>query len=133
MNEQMQKDSNKDAQFKNRRKKADWVTKAASILSVIAWIIVIVMLLLLDRAQPQSADFFTHVFRSTVHSSWNSSLLRTSFIMLVSAFFICALAMILNILRHRRKTDKYKKSIIILGVLSLIGLILFMIRFKYYL
>ena len=120
-------------QAADRRKKTDWVTKAASILSVVAWLIAITMLLCLERAQPQRADFFTYFFGVTINSYWNTSLLRAALVLLLTALGICALAMVFNIMRSRRKTDKYKKSIIILGVITLAGLIAFLTVFGPYL
>lgn len=122
-------ETNEEVQRQERRRKTDWVTKAASILSIIAWLLAVVMLLCLDRAQPEKAGFFTSLFGITVNSRWNTSLLRTSFLFLVLALGVCALAMIFNIMRSRRKTDKYKKSIIILGGITIIGIVVFIIAF----
>lgn len=133
MSDRSPRNSDENAQFVDRRKKADWVTKAASILSVVAWVIAIAMLLLLERAQPQQSNLFTNLLGVTIQSSWNTSLLRIAFILLVAALGVCTIAMIFNALRNRRKTDKYKKSIIILGSITLVGIVLFLYRFGAYL
>lgn len=108
-----------------RRRRADWVTRAASILSAVAWLVSFVTLLLLERARPEQENFFTHLFGAVVDSRWNTGLIRTAFLLLALAFVLCAGALIFNALRQRRKSDKYKKSILILGALTLAGLVLF--------
>lgn len=125
--------SGEEPRFEDRRKKADWMTKAASVLSLVSWFMSMVMLLCLDRASPETENLFSRLLGTAVRSTWNTSLLRTAFLLLLLAFCICAIAMIFNILRNRRKSDKYKKSIIILGALTLIGIVAFLIRFGAYL
>jgi hypothetical protein len=41
---------------------------------------------------------------------------------------VCAAGFILNLLRQRRKEDKISKSIIVLGSISLAGIIWYLVR-----
>ena len=119
--------------FHERRRQADWVVNAAAALSFISWLVAFSVVLLLDVASPERANFFSNVFEGTVRAAWNPTLLPVAFILLILAVCSCIAAFIFNMLRMRRKTDKYRKSIIIIGVLTIIGFIAFTVRFGGYL
>ncbi|MDR1620228.1 MAG: hypothetical protein LBS18_06170 [Clostridiales bacterium] len=115
--------------FVERRRSKDWVTKAVPIFSVIGWLASLVMLVFLDRAKPPSSDFFSRYFGAQLRTEWNVSLLRTALITLITVFCFCVFGFLFNAARHRRKTDKYNKSILILGIISLAGIIAFVLVF----
>ncbi len=46
-----------------------------------------------------------------------------SIYLLIAIFVLCAVSLILESMRHQRKTDKYSKSIIFFGILSFLGII----------
>lgn len=50
------------------------------------------------------------------------------FIILVLNFAVCTMGFIFNMARHRRKTDRFNKSIIIMGLLSLAGILWYLFR-----
>ena len=120
------------AQIERRRRK-DWVSKSIGIISGIGWVLSIVSLLLLETASPDKSNFFSRFLGAPVRGSWNSTVLMISFVSLVTVFAACALGMVFNILRHRRKSDRFNRSIIILGIASIIGIALFLVRFGSYL
>ena len=113
----------------DRRKKADWVVKLATILSLVSWVVAFLVWVVLDRASPEKEQLFSRYFDIAVRDYWNTSLLPVAFALLVTSLCICIFAFFLNMLRMKRKTDKYKKSIIIIGVITIVGIVLFIIRF----
>ena len=115
--------------FTDRRKKDDWVTKTATILSVVSWVVAFIVWVLVDKAQPEKEHLFTRMLGFSVRDYWDESLLQISFMLLIASLCICVSAFIFNMLRKRRKTDSYKKSIIVIGAVTIIGVILFIIRF----
>lgn len=112
-----------------RRKNADWMVKGATILSIISWILTISALLTLDVAAPTRENLFTHLMGGAERITWNEITLLITFSLIVISILSCIGAFIFNMLRMRRKTDKYKKSIIIIGLMTLVGFVVFMIRF----
>jgi hypothetical protein len=46
-----------------------------------------------------------------------------SIYMLIVIFALCAITLLLESMRHHRKTDKFSKSIVIFGILSFLGII----------
>ena len=117
------------SEFVERRKKVDWVVRMATILSVLSWIVATVVLFVLDRAQPDKEHMFTRFFSIAVRDYWESPLLIVAFILLIVSLCICIFAFVFNMLRMKRKTDKYKKSIIIIGVITILGIVFFIFRF----
>jgi len=113
----------------DRRRQADWVVQAATILSVVAWIVAITVLFIIHVAAPERVDFFTHVFGGQVVTTWNAQLLWVAFILLIASLICCIAAFLFNMLRMRRKTDKYRKSVIFMGVVTLLGIVFFIIQF----
>jgi len=119
--------------FQEKRRQADWVVNAASALSVASWLVAFSVLLLLDIASPERANFFSNVFEGTLRTAWNLPLLYAAFMLLILAVISCIAAFIFNMMRMRRKTDKYRKSIIVIGLVTVVGFIFFTMRFAGYL
>jgi len=119
--------------YKERRKQADWVVKAATALSFVSWLVAVGAVIFIDQAAPQRENFFTLVYGGTVRTVWDANLLPIALIFLVLSLLSCAAAFIFNMLRMRRKTDKVRKSILIIGGINIIALIVFLIRFWSYL
>jgi len=118
--------------FQERRRQADWVIKAASILSFISWLVAVAALFVFEIASPDRINV-SGVMGGTTRIAWNTALFPVTFILLILSVLSCITAFIFNAMRMRRKTDKYRKSIIIIGALSLIGLVAFTLRFSTYL
>lgn len=113
----------------DRRRKKDWVSRAVPIISIIGWATAIFALFLLDRASPPMDNFFSRFFGVTLRTAWNASLLRTALVILILVFVVCVVGFLFNMTRMRRKSDKYNKSIITLGILALVGIVFFLIQF----
>jgi len=125
------KDENKD-----RRQKKDWVIRLATILSISAWFIMLVVWVVIEMASPDREMTFINTFFD-VHfgvagqgsRSWNTSLVYIAYVLMLVSLGTCAIAFILNKMRMKRKGDKYKKSILVIGGISVIAFTAFMIRF----
>jgi len=125
----------KEQNFKDRRRKVDWVVRMATALSFVAWAIALAVWIVLDRASPErEVGWVTSIGRARgteimVRDYWDSNLLPIAFILLLSALAICVIAFFFNKARMRRKTDKYRKSVIIIGSITILGIALFLLRF----
>ena len=125
----------KEQSFQDRRKKADWIVKMATILTLIAWGVALAVWVVLDAASPEKdVTWFTSIGRKrgvdiVIRDYWDSTLLPIAFSLLLAALAICLLAFFFNKIRMKRKTDKYRLSIIIIGSITVIGIILFIFRF----
>jgi len=122
--------------YLERRKKADWMVRMAAILSFISWGFALAVWVVLEMASPEREHRFITSILSKHHDAtiyirnyWDKTLLPVAFILLVVSLAICLVAFFFNKMRMRRKTDKYRKSIIVIGVITIAGIVLFLIRF----
>lgn len=114
--------------FTERRKGPDAVVKAVWWAAGISWILIITALIITGEAQPRHANFIDRLYNVTVRSNWDRNLLSYVFYILLINLATCISGFILNMLRHRRRTDKFSKSILILGLITLSGIIWYMIQ-----
>jgi hypothetical protein len=114
-----------------RRRKKDWVVRSVSIVAVLGWFSAIASLFFISGAQPRGGNLITRLLDLNIHvaRSWDTHLLNWGFLSLLVSFGVCVAGMLANMARHRRKTDRYNKAIIILGALSFLGIIAFLITF----
>ena len=117
----------------NRRRQADWVVNATKVLSVVAWVIAFVVMILIDLASPERSNFFTNVFDGAFRTHWDPRFLWLGLGFLILSFLCCIFAFIFNMMRMRRKTDKIRKSVIFMGIMSFIGIIIYILRFVVFL
>ena len=122
-------DTQASSEFKERRKKSDWIIKMTTVLSALSWIVAFIVWIVLDRAVPEKENMFTSMFNVTVRDYWESSLLPIAFVLLIVSLCLSIFAFVFNMLRMRRKTDKYRKSVIIIGVITIVGIVFYIIRF----
>jgi len=121
----------KPPDYIERRKKKDWIVKAVPVISVIGWLSAFVSLSFLDAAQPAKETFWSSIYSVRIVSFWNPLMLQLSLIMAVEVFLVCLLGFMFNLMRHRRKTDRFSKSILILWPLSVFYIAYLLIRFGY--
>ena len=114
---------------RDRRKKADWVVRSVSILSVLGWLSAVVTLFFIGKAEPSGVNLYTKLLQAEVITAWDVGMLRLACVFLLFSIVTCAAGMIANVTRKRRKTDRYNKSVIILGVLSIVGFIVFLVNY----
>ncbi|MCL1987334.1 MAG: hypothetical protein FWG64_05115 [Firmicutes bacterium] len=116
--------------FEERRKQADLVTRLATILAIVSWLIIIVAFVLIDTASPVQENLLTRLFAEDgVRTVWDINFIRATIVLLVISFIVCVAAFLFNKMRMRRKTDHYKKSIIISGFINLIAIVVLIIVF----
>ena len=130
LNKKDNKDENK------RKKKADWLSKAAAILSLFAWTIMIAVWAVLEAAAPERerrfiTSFFDVQFGTPplIREIWDYTLVYIACVLLLVSLGTCAIAFFINRMRMKRKSDRYKISIFIAGGINVIVLVVFLIHF----
>ena len=118
----------------NRRSGPDLLVRLNTVIGNLSWVFVSVIVLF-----SWVLVFFMFIFNRVINdpvkglfdqpsmpSGWEaaSRLMRISYFALFILFIISGIGLVLNSLRHNRKTDKYKASLIVLFILSLTGLII---------
>lgn len=114
--------------FTGRRKGPDAVVKAVWWTVGISWILIITALLIASEAQPKVETFIDRMVKIPVRNYVDRNLLQAAFYVLLLNLFVCIVGFVLNMLRHRRKTDKISKSILVLGAITLSGILWYIFR-----
>lgn len=114
--------------FTERRRGPDAVIKAVWWTVGISWVLIITALLITSEAQPKFETFVDRMLKVSVRNYWDIDLLRYAFYVLLLNLAACIVGFVLNILRQKRKTDKISKSIIVLSVITLSGILWYLIR-----
>ncbi|MCL2221840.1 MAG: hypothetical protein FWC20_06640 [Oscillospiraceae bacterium] len=120
----------------NRRKKKDWVTQMSTIMTFVAWVTMLVVWVIMEAASPDVEWAFLAGFgrvhfdmEPVLRQRWDFALVYMSYILLISSIGMSAIALVFNLMRNRRKTDKIKKSVIFTGGLTVIILVIFLFNF----
>ena len=123
---------------KERRKKKDWISRLTTILCVCSWVILIAVWVVLETASPERGMRFTQTFfqvhfgvdaSAATRTRWNYTLIYVAYVSQLICLGSCAIALLLNKMRMKRKGDKYKISIFVVGGITIIAFIVFLIRF----
>jgi hypothetical protein len=110
--------------IENRRRGPDPLTKAIGIFAGISWILVILVLILKTYAKPRMATMFDKSYGISISQTSDASMLMYANIVLVLVFTVCLIGMMINMSRHKRKSDRFRVSLIFFGLGSLIWLVI---------
>jgi hypothetical protein len=96
---------------------------------VFGWFVMIVALYIIDKAKPEEENMFTKTANISVRTTWDQELIRYLFFLFIFGFCISAIGLVINSRRHHRKDDRFRYILIILGTISLFGIIKFLFKF----
>jgi formate hydrogenlyase subunit 3/multisubunit Na+/H+ antiporter MnhD subunit len=106
-----------------RRKGPDIWVRAISWSSVAGWSLLFLIICILSKAKPEAETFFDKMLKVHLRKTWDIDLAQYAFYLMIFLLFLSVSTFIVNIKRHRRKTDRYSISIILMIVFSIIGII----------
>jgi len=120
--------------FTERRRTDDWIIKMTNIFSIVPWFVVFAVWIVIDFASPDKETFFSRLagYRTGLEINihyWDEALLPVAFFLLLISLAFCLAAFILNTFRMKRETDRYRKSIMVIGGITIIAIVAFVIRF----
>jgi hypothetical protein len=121
-----------------RRKKKDWICNMSTILGLSVWVILIAVWALLEMASPEIEFGFLASFgrvhfdmEPVLRRRWDYALVYVAYVLLLISMGTSVIAFLFNRMRMKRKGDRYKKSIFVVGGISVIVFVFFLIRFSY--
>ena len=132
-------EKNKEDERKDRRRKINWISVMATLLSLAAWAIMIGVWFVLDAAAPEREygwlSFFTVNFDTvpSYRTRWNYNLVYLAYVMMLVSMGSCAISILLGRMRKKRKLDRIHKSVYVIAGITVIGFIVFLINFWDYL
>ena len=113
--------------IKNRRRGPDILIKWIHYISIFCWALIFVIFIVVSVAKPPVEGFFDRQYGIRVNAAWDKTLLDSAFYLMFPLLIICAVGLLINSIRHQRKTDTYNKTLIISFFLSLAGIIYYII------
>lgn len=115
--------------MQDRRRGPDTLTKWVKYSGIISWILIAAALFITLTAKPGFVSYMDESFHVKLLSVWNTNLMQYAFILLVLLFFFCMISIIINLMRYKRKNDRFNKTLILNAAASLIGIVLYLIYF----
>lgn len=115
--------------IKNRRRGPDILIKWINYSAIFSWILIFIVFIVVSIAKPPVEGFFDRQYGIKVSATWDTTLLEYAFLMMFPLLLICIIGLLINSLRHQRKTDTYNKSLIVCFILSLLGIIYYFVYF----
>ncbi len=113
----------------DRRKGADLWVKTLRGLGVFGWFVMFVALFIIDRARPEEENMFTKAANVSVRKTWNQELIHYLFYLFIFGLCISIIGIVINSRRHHRADDRIRYILIILGIISLFGIIKYHFKF----
>lgn len=113
----------------DRRRGPDLWNKTLSGLGVFGWFVMFVAVFIIDRARPAEEDMFTKAANVSVRSTWNMELIHYLFYLMIFGLCISIVGIVINSRRHNRANDRFRYILIILGIISLFGIIKYHFKF----
>lgn len=114
--------------FVDRRRGPDFWVKAIGYSKYIAWFLALLVLILLSFAKPEVETFFDRMFGVDVRKTWNYELVKKAVYVSILLYFLCASAFVVNSTRKKRKEDRYSITFILVGIISFIGLVIYLLN-----
>lgn len=112
----------------DRRKGPDFWVKAVGYSRFIVWLLVLLVLFFLSFAKPEMETFFDRMLHVNVRKTWNNELVKRAVYISILVYFLCASAFIENSTRKKRKEDRYSITLILMGIISFVGVVLYLLN-----
>jgi len=112
----------------DRRKGPDFWVKAVGYSRFIVWLLVLLVLFFLSFAKPEMETFFDRMLHVNVRKTWNNELVKRAVYISILVYFLCASAFIVNSTRKKRKEDRYSITLILMGIISFVGVVLYLLN-----
>ncbi len=113
----------------DRRKGPDPWVKALEWLGVFGWLLMFAALFIIDRAKPQSENILVNAAKVEASTIWNQELTNALFYLMIFGLCISIIGIVINSRRYRRKDDRFRITLIMLGVISIFGIIKYILSF----
>ncbi|MBU0992482.1 MAG: hypothetical protein KJ737_08320 [Proteobacteria bacterium] len=114
---------------KDRRQGPDFWIKFLKGLAVSAWFLMLGILIVLEVAKPEFETFFDRYYHLKLRTSWDLELARQIYYLMFAGLGLSIAGLLIGSKRHRRKTDARPVSLILVGLFSISGIILYKLYF----
>lgn len=115
--------------FSERRVKRDWVLKWLDWSVVLTWLLTFVVVIIFLLAMPEMPNTIDRYYGYPVRLEWDLSLVQKNVYFLLALFVLTSISIILNATRLKRADDHYRPTLIVMGIISLILIMVYILFF----
>jgi hypothetical protein len=109
--------------IKNRRRGPDTMVRLITICGVVSWLLIVVAFFIYQMTHASGTAYNT-VRQSLIDFSAGVIIAK---VLLLLNFLLCLWGMTMNMMRNKRKSDRFRISLLISAVVSLGGFIVMMV------
>lgn len=114
---------------KDRRKGPDVWIRILKVLGVVSWFFMLLFLVLLEIAKPEFESFFDRYYHLNLRTTWDLDVARHLYRLMFLGLGISIVGLLISSQRYRRTTDRLPFALILIGVASIAGIVLYRINF----
>jgi len=100
------------------------MVRAKNFMAMLSWGIAFVIFIILANAKPDSDTMFNRFYGSLSFDAWDKNLMRYAYTMMILLVIVSIIGIVINSFRQKRKYDSYSKSLIILGIFGVAGIVI---------
>lgn len=104
-----------------KRKGEDWIIKTIRGISLVTWFLMLVVVMLIEKAKPVPETFFDRWMGLSSQQGWNLGLYHSAFLLMLLVMLLASLGLVFNSVRKRRKTDSWRVNLILIFIMALVG------------
>ncbi|THB76482.1 MAG: hypothetical protein D3926_17475 [Desulfobacteraceae bacterium] len=106
-----------------RRKKKDFLSGFLIGLNILAWVLILPILLIFHRAQPEFETFFDRFYGLDLRTFWDIRYLYILVYLVMLGMIMSLTGLILSLFRGRRQGDQVT-SLVVMGLISFLLLMI---------
>jgi hypothetical protein len=111
------------AAIKNRRRGPDTMVRMITICGIVSWLLIVVAFFIWQSTHPTGGSYNT--IRKTI-IDFSAGVIIAK-VLLCLNFLLCLWGMAMNMMRNKRKSDRFRISLLISAVVSLGGFIVMVV------
>lgn len=110
-------------EMKNRRRGPDTMVRMITLSNIASWVLIFVALLIYQMVHPMTSSYSS--VRLTL-TGFGAGLVVAK-VLLALNVLLCIWGMVMNMMRNKRKSDRFRITLLVSAAISLVGLILMMV------
>ncbi len=110
----------------DRRRGPDFWVRILAWLGGISWVLMFAAMFIIDRAKPESEKILSRASGAEVSTTWDQTLVGYLFYLVIFGVCVSTVGIMINSKRYRRDEDRFRLTLIVLGMLSIIGIAIYL-------